>query len=248
MLASLTIARRYRGPRTSANGGYAAGLLAQVVGAPAVEVTLRLPPPLERPLAVTQDGERFLLVDGDALVAEARRGDPAVEAPVPPTFAEAAEAARSAASWGAPEFDECFVCGTRSDGSGLEIHAGRVSGRVDHLVATTWVARDVRPEIAWAVIDCPGAYALRGEGRGEPLLARITARIDRLPTEGEQCVVVGWPLSDDGRKRHAATALYGADGEPLAVSRQLWIEPREGGMEEQAGEGGIEEHIPPSPA
>ena len=56
MLASLTIARRFRGPRTSANGGYAAGLLAQALRlqggdgeahgdeAQAVEVTLRLPP------------------------------------------------------------------------------------------------------------------------------------------------------------------------------------------------------------
>jgi hypothetical protein len=225
MLAPLTIARRFRGPRTSANGGYAAGLLAQAVGAPAVEVTLRLPPPLERPLRVSRDGERLLLHDGDALVAEARPGDPAVAPPAPLTFAAAEEAARSAGGWGAPDFDECFVCGTRPEGDGLEIHAGRVPGR-EGLVATTWVAKDVRPEIVWAAIDCPGAYALRGDGRGEPLLARITARIDRLPEEGEPCVVIGWPLDADGRKRHAATALYGADGEPLAVSRQLWIEPR----------------------
>ncbi len=47
-----------------------------------------------------------------------------------------------------------------------------------------------------------------------------------LPDEGERCVVVAWPLDADGRKRDAATALYGADGSPLAVSRQLWIEPR----------------------
>jgi hypothetical protein len=225
MLAPLTIARRFRGPRTSANGGYAAGLLAQAVRAPAVEVTLRLPPPLERPLRVSRDGERLLLHDGDALVAEARPGDPAVAPPAPLTFAAAEEAARSAGGWGAPDFDECFVCGTRPEGDGLEIHAGRVPGR-EGLVATTWVAKDVRPEIVWAAIDCPGAYALRGDGRGEPLLARITARIDRLPEEGEPCVVIGWPLDADGRKRHAATALYGADGEPLAVSRQLWIEPR----------------------
>jgi hypothetical protein len=58
------------------------------------------------------------------------------------------------------------------------------------------------------------------------LLARITARIDRLPGEGERCVVVGWPLDAEGRKRNAATALYGAEGDVLAVSRQLWIEPR----------------------
>ena len=58
MLAPLIIARRFRGPRTSANGGYASGLLAQAVhelgldDGSGVEVTLRLPPPLERPLTV----------------------------------------------------------------------------------------------------------------------------------------------------------------------------------------------------
>jgi hypothetical protein len=226
MLAPLTIARRFRGPRTSANGGYAAGLLAQAVDSPGVEVTLRLPPPLERPLTVTRDGDRVLLHDGEALVAEARAADPAVTALAPPTFADADEAARGVGGWGAPEFDECFVCGHRDEEDGLEIHAGRVAGRDDGLVATTWIASDVGPEIVWAAIDCPGAYALRGEGRGEPLLARITARIDRLPGEGERCVVAAWPLDEDGRKRHAATALYGEDGSVLAVSRQLWIEPR----------------------
>lgn len=100
-------------------------------------------------------------------------------------------------------------------------------GRDDGLVATTWIASEVSPEVVWAAIDCPGAFALRGEGRGEPLLARITGRIERLPEEGERCVVGAWPLVEDGRKRHAATALYGAGGEVLAVSRQLWIEPRE---------------------
>lgn len=226
MLASLTIAHRYRGPVASANGGYAAGLLARAVGEPAVEVTLRLPPPLERPLTVTRDGERILLTDGEVLLAEARRGDPAVTAPLPPTFAQALDASRTVGGWGAPDFDQCFVCGQRGDGSGLGVHAGRVAGRDDALVAATWVAKEVGPEIVWAAIDCPGAYALRGDGRGEPLLARMTARIDRLPDEGEQCVVVGWPLDSDGRKRNAATALYGADGTPIAVSRQLWIEPR----------------------
>ena len=232
MIAPLTIARRFRGPLTSANGGYASGLLAQAAGAlglddnEGIEVTLRLPPPLERPLTVTRDGERVLLLDGDALVAEARAGDPGVSPPPPPTFAEAADAARALAGLGAPVFDECFVCGTRPEGDGLEIHAGLVAGRDDGLVATTWVAREVRPEVVWAVIDCPGAYSLHGDGRGDPLLARITARIDRLPNQGERCVVAAWPLDADGRKRHAATALYGEAGDVLAVSRQLWIAPR----------------------
>ncbi len=234
---SLTIAHRFRGPLTSGNGGYSAGLLAQALGGGGVEVTLRRPPPLDRPLTVVADGDRMLLLDGDALVAEARHGDPGISPPSPPSFDEAVEASRRVGGWGAPEFDECFVCGTRPEGDGLEIHAGRVPGRADELVATTWIASEVRPEIVWAAIDCPGAYALRGEGRGEPLLARMTARIDRLPAEGEACVVAAWPLDQDGRKRHAATALYGADGTVLAVSRQLWIEPRRDDGDTDSGPG-----------
>ncbi len=44
--------------------------------------------------------------------------------------------------------------------------------------------------------------------------------------EGERCVVIGWPLGEEGRKLHAGTALVGDGGEVLARSRQLWIEPR----------------------
>ena len=55
----------------------------------------------------------------------------------------------------------------------------------------------------------------------------MTARVDRLPEEGERCVVVGWPLGEDGRKLFAGTALYGASGDVLAVARQVWILPRD---------------------
>ena len=220
----MTIDRRYRGPRTSANGGYAAGLLGSRLGQGAV-VTLRLPPPLERPLSIRGVGERLLLVDGEAVVAEAAPGDPGVAAPVPPTAGEAAEASAGVGAWGPPEFAECFVCGVRDDDSGLGIHPGPVPGR-DGLVATTWVARHVSPAVVWAAIDCPGAYAAGDPGRGEVVLGRMTARIERLPDAGERCVVVGWPLGDEGRKLFAGTALYGASGDVLAVARQVWILPR----------------------
>jgi len=221
----VTIDRRFRGPLRSANGGYTCGLLGSRVGA-AAEVTLRLPPPLERPLTIRRDGERLLLEDGDRLVAEAVPGDPGLDVPPPPSPAEAAAAGEGVGAFGPPEFAECFVCGTRDDGSGLAIHPGPVPGRSDGLVATTWVAHDASPEVVWAAIDCPGAYAAGDPGRGEVVLGRMTARIDRLPGEGEPCVVVGWPLGEDGRKLFAGTAIYGRDGEPLAVARQVWIAPR----------------------
>jgi hypothetical protein len=224
MSESVTIARRYRGPLTTANGGYTAGLLGARLGR-AAEVTLRLPPPLERPLTVRRDADRLRLLDGELLVAEAAPGDPSLAAPAPPSPAEATAASEGVGAFGPPQFAECFVCGVRHDGTGLGIHPGAVPGR-DGLVATTWVARDVTPEVVWASIDCPGAYAVGETGRGEPVLGRMTARIERLPDEGETCVVVGWPLGEDGRKLLAGTGLYGRDGDLLALARQVWILPR----------------------
>lgn len=220
----VVIERRYRGPLDSANGGYAAGLVASRLEGGA-EVTLRLPPPLERPLELRPERERVLLCDGESLVAEAVPGDPELDAPAPPSAAEAQAAAEGVGSFGPPQFAECFVCGVRGDGSGLGIHPGPVPGR-DGLVATTWVAHEVSTPVVWASIDCPGAYAVGDVGRGEPVLGRMTARVERLPAEGESCIVVGWPLGEDGRKLHAGTALYGDDGAVLALARQVWILPR----------------------
>ena len=66
MLKSMAIVidRRFRGPNDSGNGGYSAGRFALAHGGDVVEVTLRLPPPLDTPLVL--DGER--IVDGDAVV------------------------------------------------------------------------------------------------------------------------------------------------------------------------------------
>jgi hypothetical protein len=80
--------------------------------------------------------------------------------------------------------------------------------------------------MVWAAIDCPGAYAVGAEGRGEVVLGRMTARILRVPSSGERCVVTAWPVGEDGRKIYAGTALLTEDGELLAVARQVWIEPR----------------------
>ena len=217
------IDRRYRGPLASANGGYAAGLVASAVTGPA-EVTLRLPPPLGVPLELRREAGRALLLDGHAVVAEGRPADPGLEPPAPPTWGEASAAAAGAGSFDAPEFAECFVCGTRPEHDGLEIHAGAVAGR-DGLVAAPWVAREVAREVVWAAIDCPGGYAIAAGERGEPLLGRITARLSRLPRDGERCVVVGWPLGEEGRKLFAGTALYGEGGDVLAVARQTWLMP-----------------------
>jgi hypothetical protein len=217
--------RRFRGPLTSANGGYAAGRLAQFCDAKQVEATLRLPPPLDRPLEVTATDGGVLLLDGDSVVAEARPGNVDADPPAPVSLAGAEDAATRHVGVGSELFRECFVCGVRHEHDGLEIHAGPVAGR-EPLHAAPWTVGESALEIAWAAIDCPGAYAVGAAGRGEIVLGRMTARVDRVPDVGERCVVVSWPLGEDGRKLYAGTALMTEAGDLLAIARQTWIAPR----------------------
>jgi hypothetical protein len=218
----LVIDRKFRGPTESANGGYTCGLLASFLHGPA-EVTLRLPPPLERPLEVATEGV-VELRDGASVVAEAASAELELDLPEPISFEQAAAAAL-------PEgdkesvFPECFVCGwTREDG--LRIYAGPVDD--SELVASTWVPREdaISSEFVWAALDCPGAYAVHFGQRGNPVLGRLTARVEHLPHPGERCVVMAWPLGEDGRKLYAGTAVFGQDGRVLGSARATWIMPR----------------------
>jgi hypothetical protein len=221
----VTIAHRFRGPLTSANGGYACGLLAGFVDVDAVEVTLRLPPPIGRPLAVHIEDGRASLLDGEATVAEAVPSPLDLEVPAAVSPSDAAEAATRHLRIGNPVFAECYVCGTREEGDGLGIYAGPVAGR-SPLLAAPWTVGESAPEIVWAAIDCPGAYAVGAAGRGDVVLGRMTARLSRVPEVGERCAVIAWPLGEDGRKLFAGTALVAEDGELLAAAKQVWIEPR----------------------
>jgi hypothetical protein len=222
-MTEITFPHHFRGPLTSANGGYACGRLAAFVTADEVEVTLRLPPPLDRPLEVARDGDVVRLLDGGALVAEARPAQVNVAAPAPVAVIVAEDSReRDVRGW-SQEFGECFVCGVRDDG--LQIRVGPVAGR-EPLHAAPLALPEARPELVWAAIDCPGAYAVGAEGRGDIVLGRMTARVDRVPEANEQCVVTSWPLGEDGRKLYAGTALFAADGELLALAKQVWIAPR----------------------
>lgn len=223
----ITFTRRFRGPLTSANGGYASGRLAESVDADEVEVTLRLPPPLDRPLEVRMEGGVATLLDGDAVVAEAHAAPVGVDPPSAVSFADAEDAATRHVRLGSELFGECFTCGIREAHDGLAIYAGAVAGR-EPLHAAPWTVGESSPEIVWAAIDCPGAYAVGMDGRGEILLGRMAARVLRVPDVGQRCVAASWPLGEEGRKLYAGTALYAEDGEVLAVARQTWIAPLSG--------------------
>lgn len=220
---TVTIDRRYRGPSGSGNGGYTCGVVAGLVEGPA-EVTLRLPPPLGRPLRVERIDGRVELRDADALVADARPVELELELPAPVAFDAAVEAALPHGDPDSP-FPECFVCGRDRD-DGLRIFPGPLPGA--GVVAAPWVPGPdtAGPEFVWAALDCPGAYGSGAVGRGAVVLGRLAARVEALPEPGERCVVLGWSLGEDGRKLFAGTALYGAGGRVLGSARATWILPR----------------------
>jgi hypothetical protein len=123
-------------------------------------------------------------------------------------------------------FPQCFVCGHARGDDALHLHAGPVSGR--DLVAAPWEVRadQVGPELVWAALDCPGAYATGVPGRGVVVLGRLAAHVERVPEAGERCVVMGWSLGSEGRKHGAGTAVFDEAGGLVGIGRALWIEPR----------------------
>ena len=78
----MQIESRYCGPTASANGGYACGVVASILDGDA-EVTLRAPPPLDRPLVLARVGDGAELRDGDRIIATAAPTTVALEPPAP---------------------------------------------------------------------------------------------------------------------------------------------------------------------
>jgi hypothetical protein len=231
----IEIPSRYNGPPASANGGYTCGVVAGLVGAEVATVSLRRPPPIHRPLEVVRDGERVELRDGDELVAE---GEPStLELDVPDAISPDVAAAASQAGrdhWCRHHpFPTCFTCGPdRSPGDGLRLFPGELDGG---RYAVDWTPDEslddgtghVRPECVWAALDCPTSAPVANFATGPAMvLARLTARLGCPVLVGERHAILSWPLASDGRKKHAACALFDSAGRLLCASQALWIELR----------------------
>lgn len=231
IIDTLTIARRFNGPPESANGGYVCGVLARYVEG-AAEVTLRSPPPLEKPLTVRREADgRVALLDEAVLVAEAKAARLELTPPSAPSATAAHNAMARYVGFHTHAFPYCFVCGpARKTGDGLLIFTGELAGT--NAVAAPWTPDRslgdengiVRPEFLWSALDCPGYWAsLEGADPIPALLGRLTAEVTPGLRVGEECTVLGWPIAHQGRKRTVGTALFAGErlvGKGMAV----WIE------------------------
>lgn len=229
---TVSIGARFNGPPDSANGGYASGVVAEAIEGPC-EITLRAPPPLNKPLSreVLDDGRIFLL-DGDTLLAEGRAASVDLVLPEPITLAQAVDASTR---YPGVAFPRCFVCGAeRADDGGLSILPGDVAGR--RVVAAPWtptadlIAADGRVDarFVWSALDCPSWFAhsvfTPPDQLNFALLGRLSAHISERPQPGQPCVVMGWPLKQEGRRIFSASALFDADGHALAWASAVWVE------------------------
>ncbi len=235
---TLVIARGFNGPRLSGNGGYVGGLLAErftrvLGGDGTVEITLRAPVPIDRPLRVSCAGEALMLHDGGTLLCEARAGSVAhLEPPPPPTDWQ--DVARRGEDGGSPEgseFHDCIVCGrSRAVGDGLRVFgtAGPQPGyslscylpHANHADASGRIRR----AFVWGTLDCPGAFAVQDpDDFRVALTGRMTAKVIDPPRVGERCAVVGWRIGAEGRKLYSGTALYTEEGRLCALGTCTWI-------------------------
>jgi hypothetical protein len=229
----VVIERRFRGPPNSAQGGYAAGLLAEQIDGPAM-VSLRLPPPLERRLELRRDLERAVaLMDGDRLVAEGNPAELDLELPDPVSYEEALRASADCPWTDRHPFPGCFGCGPeRSRDEALAIAMGPVAGR--DLFAAAWTPSAgfagadgaLAPRFVWAALDCPSAapHLLHTPAC---VLARLTGCLQAPVLAGRPHTVLSWPIDHDGRKHRAGTAIFGSDGELCASAEGLWVELRD---------------------
>jgi hypothetical protein len=229
-VAELRLGERFCGPPATANGGDGCGAIAGLLGG-GVEVTLRRPPPLERPLRLRVGDAGATVHDGDELVAEAQPATVALAVPATASPAEArAAAARSPLFQGHP-FPTCFTCGPdRAVGDGLRIFPGRLAGSA--LWAAPWTPDPsvadqdglVESAVIWAALDCPGGFAA-GVGDTVMVLGRMAARVLARPRAGRAYCLVAWrggPAA--GRKQPAGSALLDAHGGVLAVARTFWVD------------------------
>ncbi|WP_116450720.1 hypothetical protein [Blastococcus litoris] len=229
-MSTLTVAGRFCGPPGTANGGYLAGRLAAVVGAPAVSVRLRRPTPLDRPLEVRTTAAAAELLDGDELLATALPADLDLDVPPPPSPAEAAAAQAALPPRTGHPFPRCFGCGpARVPGDAVAVFVGPLPDRPDlwagifrptaELPSTDGVAA---PETVWAALDCPSFQPIASTA--PHLLGTITARQDAAVRLDTDHVLLSWLIARDGRRITTASALVAPDGAVAARAQAIWFE------------------------
>lgn len=162
-------------------------------------------------------------------MAEAAPGKLEPDVPEPVTLQEAETASAAFPGFVIHPFPTCFVCGpAASKDVGLRVFPGPVANR--GLVAApwrppTWLTRaggGIDPRIVWAVLDCPGGWAVIPEA-GPSVLGRMTASLLAPVLPKGRYILLGWARGAEGRKLYAGSALFTQEGALLAAAVATWL-------------------------
>jgi hypothetical protein len=235
MSLNIRIARRFCGPPDSGNGGYSSGMLASLLPGPC-ECTVRKPIPLERDLQAETADQGAHLIDRGEVIIYAVRSQIEIGEPLVPPFEQAERAASSSPAFGDHPFPTCFTCGPkREKGDGLRIFPGRLPGTDGDgkgaIFAAPWIPDPsltsggvlVRPEFVWAAMDCPTGFAAGFPSQGTLVTGRLAVEQLSPVYPSRPYLLMSWPTGEEGRKFHAAAALFGPDGELCAKAKATWI-------------------------
>lgn len=226
------IEERFHGPPRSGNGGYTCGRLAHDLQG-TVAARLKAPPPLCTELRLETEEKESRLFHDTTLIAHARTATLAIQAPPCPSFEQAEQASKSYIGFRQHSFPGCFVCGPeRQPRDGLRIFPGPLKDSAT--IAAPWIpdasladaSGNVKQEFIWAALDCAGAFVhFPSLPEGVSIvLGELTASITGHVRPGERCIVLGWPLGADGRKRLSGTAVYAPGERLVALAQAIWIE------------------------
>jgi hypothetical protein len=228
----LTVSSLFAGPAGTVHAGWIAGTVARALGSSGVEVTIRVPAPLDMPLILQTDGGRARLLDGDRVLAEARRADASPLPPSPVGFAEAAVGESRFPGHRSHPFPGCFACGPeREAGDGLRIFPGPTPGQPD-TAACWWTAPgdlvdgagEVLPEVVWAALDCATVWAGSQPRRPVPL-SRLTVVQPQPVFAGQTYVVVAEPTGSRPGERSSRAGIYDADHRLVATAAAVRLTP-----------------------
>ena len=231
MKSQINISSRFCGPIDSANGGYTCGILSNAIEGTA-EVTLRHPPPINKVMEIKQEEENyFVLYDQDRVIAEAKPAELELVPPRPPNIEVAELSTIKEEDIEDHYFPDCFVCGPkRRPGDGLRIFPGPVKDEA--YIAAAWIPDNslsdekeyIKNEFVWSALDCPSGWAIVIEKMRFIILGRLVVQIYKRVKPNKNFIVMGWKLSEEGRKIYAGTAIYSAEGELYAKGKATWIE------------------------
>ncbi|HEY6131006.1 MAG TPA: hypothetical protein VIV27_03260 [Halioglobus sp.] len=87
---------------------------------------------------------------------------------------------------------------------------------------------NVRPEIVWSALDCPGYFAAMDDGFPPAVLGELAGELHVVVSAADSLIVFAWPLGVEGRKCFAGTAIATTEGGIVASAKATWIVLRPG--------------------